>query len=49
MKRTMKKARTPLLATLLTITALTGCVSYDVKDSIAWTNEEASVFTGGHL
>lgn len=49
MKRTMKRVRTPLLATLLTTTALTGCVSYDVKDSIAWTNEEASVFTGGHL
>lgn len=49
MKQVMKRARTPLIVTLLTSTALTGCVSYDIKDSIALTNQEAAVFTGGHL
>lgn len=49
MKQIIRKVRTPIIATLLTSTALTGCVSYDIKDSMAWTNEEAAVFTGGHL
>lgn len=48
MKQTIRKFRTPIIATVLT-TALTGCVSYDVKDSVAWTNQEAAMFTAGHL
>ena len=48
MKQTIRKVRTPIIATVLT-TSLTGCVSYDVKDSVAWTNQEAAMFTAGHL
>lgn len=49
MNHRIKRVRTPIIATLLTSTVLTGCVSYDIKDSMSWTNEEAAVFTGGHL
>ena len=49
MKATIKRVRTPFIVTVLTATTLTGCASYDIKESMTWTNEEAAVFTGGHL
>jgi len=49
MKVTRRRVRTQLILMLLTATTLTGCASFDIKDSVALTNEEASVFTGGNL
>lgn len=48
MKQPLRKVRTSIVVTVLT-TGLTGCVSYDVKDSLEWTNREAAMFTAGQL
>ncbi len=49
MKVATTRTRTPLIVTMLTLTTLTGCASFDIKESMEWTNNEAAVFTGGHL
>lgn len=49
MSRSPARLVKPLSIAFLTTTVLTGCATFDVNDSIAWTNEEAAVFTGGNL
>lgn len=49
MKRTKLRAARPLTIAFLTTTVLSSCATFDVDKSIAWTNEEATAFTGGNL
>ena len=49
MKITLDRVRGKFIITVLAATTLTGCASFDIKESVALTNEEASAFTGGSL
>lgn len=49
MKSNFFAARKPFLITVLSTTVLSGCASFNINESVAWTNQEAAVFTGGHL
>ena len=39
----------PLTIAFLSTTVLSGCVTFNVDESIDWTNTEAAAFTGGNL
>ncbi len=49
MSRSPARLVKPLSIAFLTTTVLAGCTTFDVNDSIAWTNDEAAAFTGGNL
>ena len=49
MNFTRKRVAKPLTIAFLTTTVLSGCATFDVNESIAWTNDEAAAFTGGNL
>ncbi|ASJ73710.1 TolC family protein [Granulosicoccus antarcticus] len=49
MKLTQRRITRPLSIAFLTTTVLSGCATFDVNESIGWTNEEAATFTGGNL
>ena len=49
MKLTRIRVAKPLSIAFLTTSVLSGCATFDVNESIAWTNDEAAAFTGGNL
>ncbi len=49
MRFTRMRIAKPLGIAFLTTTVLSGCATFDVNESIAWTNDEAAAFTGGNL